>query len=240
MYLLYVICSPELLHSRVKNWTKNVDLFSKELVILPVCQSSHWYVAVICHAGLFEATSSSSSAVSSTSLLNSMVITGSESSDDVIAGVLDDESSSSVATEPSVVTAQTDYHDNSNIINKSLRPCILILDSLGGRPRTATTAKIRKYLTAEWKHKHKEMAEKDFSTFKVLSSSKLKVPLQENSSDCGLFVLQYVETLLQRIIIENRSIPDTSTDWFTLADISKKRNNLHELITRLSTVPGVT
>lgn len=30
--------SSEELHSRVKNWTKNVDIFSKELIILPVCQ----------------------------------------------------------------------------------------------------------------------------------------------------------------------------------------------------------
>ena len=91
-----VIYSPELLHSRVKNWTKNVDLFTKELVILPVCQrsvyicdllmvdindtmySSHWYVAVICHAGLFEATS------------NRSTLTLNDSSTDIISGILDD------------------------------------------------------------------------------------------------------------------------------------------------------
>ena len=35
-----------------------------------------------------------------------------------------------------------------------------------------------RYLTAEWKHKHNDKEEKDFSAFRVLSQSKLKVMLK--------------------------------------------------------------
>ena len=40
--------------------------------------------------------------------------------------------------------------------------------------------------------------------------------------------------------MENQAIPQAEEEWFTLADISKKRNNLHELITTLSTLSNVT
>ena len=64
--------------------------------------SSHWYVAVICHAGLFEATSSS------TSLLDtSVVVTGSsETSGDIISGILDDTTSLTATAHSSTVTVQ--------------------------------------------------------------------------------------------------------------------------------------
>ncbi len=26
----------------VKNWTKKVDLFSKQMVVVPICEESHW------------------------------------------------------------------------------------------------------------------------------------------------------------------------------------------------------
>ncbi|CAG7838183.1 unnamed protein product [Allacma fusca] len=39
-------------HRRVKKWTKNVDIFSKDFIIVPINESCHWYVAVICFPGL--------------------------------------------------------------------------------------------------------------------------------------------------------------------------------------------
>ena len=33
-------------HSRVKTWTKNVNLFEKEFVIFPICEGSHWFLIV--------------------------------------------------------------------------------------------------------------------------------------------------------------------------------------------------
>lgn len=61
--------------------------------------SSHWYVAVICHAGLFEATS------------NRSTLTLNDSSSDVISGVLDDT--------PSTVTSPQVYDNNDSSIESS-------------------------------------------------------------------------------------------------------------------------
>jgi sentrin-specific protease 7 len=46
------ISQAEKRHLRVKGWTKNVDLFSKELIVIPICENSHWYLVLIIRPGL--------------------------------------------------------------------------------------------------------------------------------------------------------------------------------------------
>ncbi|KAI8999401.1 hypothetical protein BC832DRAFT_207770 [Gaertneriomyces semiglobifer] len=38
-------------YANVKKWTRNVDLFSKEFVFVPVCENMHWYLAFIYNPG---------------------------------------------------------------------------------------------------------------------------------------------------------------------------------------------
>lgn len=35
-------------HERVKNWTKHVNIFEKDYIIVPINQQSHWFLAIIC------------------------------------------------------------------------------------------------------------------------------------------------------------------------------------------------
>lgn len=39
-------------HARVKNWTKNVNIFEKDFIIVPINESCHWFLAIICFPGL--------------------------------------------------------------------------------------------------------------------------------------------------------------------------------------------
>uniref|UniRef100_A0A3B3UW36 Sentrin-specific protease 6-like n=1 Tax=Poecilia latipinna TaxID=48699 RepID=A0A3B3UW36_9TELE len=39
-------------HNRVKTWTRHVDLFQKDFIFVPINESAHWYLAVICFPGL--------------------------------------------------------------------------------------------------------------------------------------------------------------------------------------------
>lgn len=39
-------------HNRVKSWTKNVDLFDKDFIVIPINELSHWFLAVICFPGM--------------------------------------------------------------------------------------------------------------------------------------------------------------------------------------------
>ena len=39
-------------YDRVKRWTKSVNIFEKDFVIVPINEHSHWFLAVICYPGL--------------------------------------------------------------------------------------------------------------------------------------------------------------------------------------------
>ena len=41
----------ELAYERVKSWTKSVDIFDKRMLIIPICEESHWYVVIVCNPG---------------------------------------------------------------------------------------------------------------------------------------------------------------------------------------------
>ncbi|ESO02003.1 hypothetical protein HELRODRAFT_143979, partial [Helobdella robusta] len=38
-------------HAHVRTWTRHVDLFSKDFVVVPVNESAHWFLAIICFPG---------------------------------------------------------------------------------------------------------------------------------------------------------------------------------------------
>ena len=39
-------------HFKVKGWTKNVNIFDKDLIIIPICEHSHWFLIVVVKPGL--------------------------------------------------------------------------------------------------------------------------------------------------------------------------------------------
>ncbi|XP_053201205.1 sentrin-specific protease 6-like isoform X2 [Panonychus citri] len=36
-------------YNRVKNWTKNINIFEKDFIIIPINKSCHWFLAIICY-----------------------------------------------------------------------------------------------------------------------------------------------------------------------------------------------
>jgi len=42
----------ELCYDRVKSWTKKIDIFSKRMLIFPICDEDHWFVIIVCNPGL--------------------------------------------------------------------------------------------------------------------------------------------------------------------------------------------
>ena len=41
-------------HARVASWTKSVDIFDKDFIIIPINEQSHWFLAIICFPNLME------------------------------------------------------------------------------------------------------------------------------------------------------------------------------------------
>ncbi|CAI0417536.1 unnamed protein product [Linum tenue] len=85
---------------------------------------------------------------------------------------------------------------------KSLRlPCILHMDSIKGT-HAGLKNLVQSYLWEEFKQRQKEASEDLFSKFMNLRFVPLELPQQENSFDCGLFLLHYLELFLSEAPVE--------------------------------------
>ncbi|THG11502.1 hypothetical protein TEA_012999 [Camellia sinensis var. sinensis] len=80
-------------------------------------------------------------------------------------------------------------------------PCILHMDSIKGSHRGLKNL-IQSYLWEEWKERQNRLLEDVSSKFLNLRFVPLELPQQENSFDCGLFLLHYVELFLDRAPVD--------------------------------------
>lgn len=53
-------------HARVSKWTKNVNIFEKDYIVIPINEHAHWFLAMICFPGLVGKVMSNPTATSST------------------------------------------------------------------------------------------------------------------------------------------------------------------------------
>ncbi|XP_040957807.1 probable ubiquitin-like-specific protease 2B isoform X3 [Gossypium hirsutum] len=107
-------------------------------------------------------------------------------------------------------------------------PCILHMNSIRGSHRGLKNL-FQSYLSEEWKESHGEAADDVPSNFLHLQFVQLEVPQQENSFDCGLFLLHYMELFLLQ------ASPDfcpfkLNMHWFPPAEASLKRFHIKKLI----------
>jgi len=125
------------------------------------------------------------------------------------------------------------------------QPCILYLDSLGGSGR-GCAKHIYRYLnemkslaldpkdtdTAEFDGPKKSLPKNIKFDTKSMPTKNAKVPSQDNSYDCGLFVLTFAAKLLQGDIEKeaNELIADGKPDWFDSDEPSGKREEIKNII----------
>ncbi|XVF67282.1 hypothetical protein PTKIN_Ptkin10aG0108300 [Pterospermum kingtungense] len=107
-------------------------------------------------------------------------------------------------------------------------PCILHMNSIKGSHRGLKNF-FRSYLSEEWKERHREAADDVPSKLLNLQFVPLELPQQENSFDCGLFLLHYMELFLLQAST-NFCPLKLNVNWFPPAEASLKRSRIKELI----------
>ncbi|OIV97855.1 hypothetical protein TanjilG_12612 [Lupinus angustifolius] len=131
---------------------------------------------------------------------------------------------------------------NGKEVEKSLKvPCILHMDSIKGS-HSGLKNLMQRYLWEEWKerHMHMDALEEDLSSrFLNMRFLPLVLPQQENSFDCGLFLLHYLELFLAEAPCNFNPFKLTkfsnflNVDWFPPAEAYLKRTLIQRLIFEL-------
>ncbi|XP_017052211.1 ubiquitin-like-specific protease 1C [Drosophila ficusphila] len=170
-------------HERVQKWTRSVDIFDKDFIIIPFNDQAHWILAIICFPSL-----------------------------------------------PGPIP----YDDGqlSGDDDPIKQPVILIFDSFPGVSRNRVMVILRDYLTCEYRAKKPNAEPRVFNKINM-PGHRVKVPQQENLTDCGLYLLQYVEQFFTKPIRDYRLPINELSNWFDLLTVTKKREDIANLIQRL-------
>ncbi|KAH9248336.1 hypothetical protein BASA81_014010 [Batrachochytrium salamandrivorans] len=201
----------------VKSWTKNVDVFSKDFIIVPVNEAEHWSLAIICFPGNLLPVTTVTKYTEIALELDSNV-----NHDDECLNVLHNVINQVVANEEQRV------------------PIILKLDSTRSHPTKIVADLLRKWITQESKWKREYDLQVSASAFPVVVP---QVPLQDNGCDCGVFLLAFAQHFLTELAwrfvsnedaIRKRFKHEFGLEWFSTTQILIMRENMHEHIVALA------
>ncbi|XP_028291993.1 uncharacterized protein LOC114455141 isoform X2 [Gouania willdenowi] len=230
-------CQRQRRHQRVKTWTRHVDIFKKDFLFVPVNQEAHWYLVVICFPGLDEPMVEELGGDRETgaSLQGEEEETrGCTNRTDVAesppAPTHSDGADTQSAKEDSTKDSIPGPVDCTELTcqRKTVckRPCILIMDSLKLSLHERVFKLLREYLQSEWEVRRG--SQREFGPDQM-KSSHCRVPLQDNSSDCGLYLLQYVECFLKDPVA-HFELPLSLEKWFPRQQVRRKREEIRDLI----------
>ncbi|KAI4875114.1 hypothetical protein NFI96_025246 [Prochilodus magdalenae] len=122
---------------------------------------------------------------------------------------------------------QYDGTTSGNVFNiASKQPCILIMDSLSCHSKPTVVKILQEYLEMEWWTKNG--CWQSF-TKGAMNGYSLQVPQQDNHTDCGVYLLQYVESFIMNPPeILHRAM--NLSEWFPQKLVKKKRKKIKKLI----------
>ncbi|WIA29852.1 hypothetical protein OEZ86_012322 [Tetradesmus obliquus] len=163
---------------RVKEYTKGVDIFAKDFLLVPIFYKSHWSLAIVCHPGLFA------------QRMQQMAAQVEQHHEAAAAAAGGDGSAAGAA-------AAGAAGGGSGV---EAEPVIIHLDSLCGTADGHHTwiivSDLRCWLKQEFlaQQQQPEQQMPTYSLGQLLPSCKVStLPKQNNGCDCGLFTLAYVE-----------------------------------------------
>lgn len=225
---------------KVQSWTRKVDLFTKDYIIVPINESAHWYLAIICNLPALDRTPLDTDLtepdnsdfvekkVPENLIVNNSAPLSTDTTESFAELSLDNKGDSppneeqrravsmiepeeemlfDVAEKPESSISKYENRKITTASKKAKRksvapavthidpskPAIITFDSLGN-PHGTVIRHLKQYLYEECKAKRGGM-ELDIGQIKGINAR--AIPLQRNFSDCGLYLLGYIQKCLQ-------------------------------------------
>ncbi|CAF0899010.1 unnamed protein product [Rotaria sordida] len=247
-------------YNRVKRWLRDVDIFSKDYLIVPINQTAHWYIVVIQYHNNVSTEGdliSDDDDDNDDNQDNQLNLKKKKNIECLIEPIVNNNtpgeaSSSSSSTSnihPIEVLDEADeviINNNNNHIktdnetitnskNRSQTPAIIMFDSLRSGSKNRVAATLREFLQLEYDHKKTlpvgSLARKIFN-LDTIPSIEAAVPQQPNYFDCGLYILQYMESFFaHRSPTINFQSPPTFANWCEKNLMgSSKRKQIFDII----------
>ncbi|TKS66873.1 Sentrin-specific protease 7 [Collichthys lucidus] len=217
-------CQRQRRHQRVKTWTRHVDIFKKDFLFVPVNQEAHWYLVVICFPGLAEPKTETWNGPNSQTgknqsetdkLQDQEAAQGSKSPND--------------NTETQPATSASSHSDQADTATELELMFGFMFQKKPKKNPLKTQHPVQCYLESEWEVRRG--SSREFSPDQM-QSSHCQVPLQDNSSDCGLYLLQYVESFLKDPVV-HFDLPLHLQRWFPRQQVRRKRDEIRDLVLNL-------
>ncbi|KAE9138484.1 hypothetical protein PF005_g14719 [Phytophthora fragariae] len=211
---------PDERFARVARWTqKEANLFEKKFLFIPINDSFHWSIAVFCNPG--------SAIIKKHRRVRRRRRANADARSDDKVDVVDlvdgdggDESAKTVSGDDDICEEVIEEEELQSCLEDRLTnpPCLLFLDSLRCHRKKKFAKMLRNYLECEWKARFassavgsvpKEKTAGDTSAVKeeetIVTSFDSEgigllepnIPLQSNSSDCGVFLLMYAASIVR-------------------------------------------
>lgn len=196
-------------YDAVSKWTKNINIFKRDFVVVPVNENFHWYLAIICNLSSFLPKLEGEKEEQGDQDLQEIDRFEPERTDVEQQPDRPTEEPQRSMAELSISDTEMAYqnspkaasnsqpkrgHGRHKAAGRSLqkyeidKPVIITLDSLG-LPRSATCSTLKQYVAAE-------AADKlglDIDPTEVRGMTAKEIPTQSNFSDCGLYLCMYLE-----------------------------------------------
>jgi len=155
-------------------WTGDDNIFEKDYIAIPINESLHWLLAIVCFAK------------------------------DAVNHVPD---------------------------TVGYRPVILLFDSMSSCSLTSKITKhIRKYLTNMWHYLNPDKHPGFTFTQTNLPVKRPKIPQQSNGSDCGVFLLHFMEKFSKK---PTWKVETFEPHWFVEEEVTSKRKLIRDVIDAL-------
>lgn len=104
-----------------------------------------------------------------------------------------------------------------NCKGRAKSPAIIVFDSFRVAHKTRVAATLREFLQVEYDHKKRSTAtsgQRKIFNLETIPTIEAAVPQQRNYSDCGLYVLQYIESYFaHRASKMSFPLASTFSDW---------------------------